>query len=40
MAVLEQLGIEPDGPLGVTELDGLPLPEQTWDPEVPLDSNG
>ena len=39
MAVLEQLGIDPDRPLGATELDGLPLPEQTWDSEVPLDSN-
>ena len=37
MVVLEQLGIEPDGPLGAAELDGLPLPEQTWDSEVPFD---
>ncbi len=36
MAVLEQLGMEPDGPLGAVELDGLPLPEQAWDSEVPL----
>jgi len=37
MAVLEQLGIEPDQELGAAELDGLPLPEQTWDSEVPLE---
>jgi glutaredoxin len=36
MAVLEQLGIEPDGPLGVAELGGLPLPEKAWDSEVPF----
>jgi hypothetical protein len=36
MALLEQLGIEPDGPLGAAELEGLPLPEQAWDAEVPL----
>ena len=38
MAVLEQLSIKPDGALGPAELDGLPLPEQAWDAEVPLDS--
>ena len=38
MAVLEQLGIEPDGALGAAELDGLPLPEKAWDSEVPLGS--
>ncbi len=37
MAVLELLGIEPDQELGAAELDGLPLPEQTWDSEVPLE---
>jgi len=36
MAVLGQLGIEPDGPLGGAELDGLPLPEKVWDSEIPL----
>jgi hypothetical protein len=36
MAVLDQLGIEPDGPLGGAELDGLPLPEKVWDSEIPL----
>lgn len=37
MAVLELLGIAPDKELGAAELDGLPLPQQTWDPEVPLE---
>ncbi len=36
MALLEQLGIEPDEPLGDAELGGLPLPEKAWDSEVPL----
>ena len=36
MAVLDQLGIEPDGPLGAAELEGLPLPEKVWDSEIPL----
>lgn len=27
-------GIEPDGPLSRAELDGLPLPEGVWDPEM------
>ena len=40
MALLEQLGVEPNRPLGTRELDGLPLPEQVWDTEVPLDSSG
>lgn len=38
IAVLEQLGIQPDGALGAAELDGLPLPEQAWDSEIPLGS--
>ena len=37
MAVLELLGIEPDQKIGAAELDGLPLPEQMWDSEVPLE---
>jgi glutaredoxin len=37
MAVLELLGIKPNQKLGAAELDGLPLPEQTWDSEVPLE---
>jgi hypothetical protein len=37
MAVLELLGIEPDQKIGAAELDGLPLPEQKWDSEVPLE---
>ena len=36
MALLEQRGIEPDGPLGEAELDGLPLPEGVYDDEVKL----
>ena len=30
-AVLERLGIEPDGKLTQDELAGLPLPERIWD---------
>ena len=37
MALLEQRGIAPDGPLGDAELDGLPLPEGVYDDEVALD---
>ena len=36
MALLEQRGISPDGPLGDDELDGLPLPEGVYDDEVKL----
>ena len=36
MALLEQRGIAPDGPLGEAELDGLPLPEGVYDDEVKL----
>lgn len=36
MAVLEQAGIAPDGPLGERELAGLPLPEAVYDDEVPM----
>ena len=36
MALLEQRGIAPDGPLGDAELDGLPLPEGVYDDEVAL----
>jgi hypothetical protein len=30
-SLLEQLGIQPDGPLTQSELQGLPLPEKLWD---------
>ena len=36
MALLEQRGIAPAGPLGAAELDGLPLPEGVYDDEVAL----
>ena len=36
MALLEQRGIAPDGPLSDAELDGLPLPEEVYDDEVKL----
>ena len=36
MALLDQRGIIPDGALGDTELDGLPLPEAVYDDEVAL----
>lgn len=36
LALLEHLDIAPDGAFGAAELDGLPLPERTWDSEVPL----
>jgi glutaredoxin len=36
MALLEQRGIAPDGPLGDAELGGLPLPEGVYDDEVAL----
>lgn len=35
-ALLEIAGLPVDGPLGPTELAGLPLPEKVWDSEVPL----
>jgi len=31
MAVLERMGIEPDGPLTPADLAGLPLPERLWE---------
>jgi hypothetical protein len=31
MAVLERMGIEPDGPLTAEDLSGLPLPERLWE---------
>lgn len=31
MAVLQRMGIEPDGPLTATDLEGLPLPERLWE---------
>ena len=39
MALLEQRGIAPDGPLGDAELDGLPLPEGVYDDEVALSAD-
>jgi glutaredoxin len=33
-SLVEQSGCVPDGPLGGTELAGLPLPEGLWDQEV------
>ncbi len=36
MDVLRLQGIEPDGPLGPRELDGLPLPDHVYDDEVEL----
>jgi hypothetical protein len=31
MAVLERMGIQPDGPLTAEDLAGLPLPERLWE---------
>jgi hypothetical protein len=31
MAVLERMGIQPDGPLTTADLAGLPLPERLWE---------
>ena len=31
VAVLERMGIEPDGPLTASDLAGLPLPERLWE---------
>jgi hypothetical protein len=31
VAVLERIGIEPDGPLTASDLAGLPLPERLWE---------
>jgi hypothetical protein len=31
MAVLERIGIPPDGPLSADDLAGLPLPERLWE---------
>lgn len=30
MKVMEMMGVEPDGPLGEAEFEGLPLPENIW----------
>ena len=34
--LLEMRGVEPRPPLSPALLDGLPLPREVWDPEVPL----
>jgi hypothetical protein len=34
MLLLQESGIEPDGPLTETDLAGLPLPRQVWDDEA------
>jgi hypothetical protein len=31
MAVLERMGIQPNGPLSAADLKGLPLPERLWE---------
>ena len=31
VAVLERMGIQPDGPLTASDLAGLPLPERLWE---------
>jgi hypothetical protein len=31
VAVLERVGIQPDGPLTASDLAGLPLPERLWE---------
>jgi len=33
LLILEKLGIAPDGPLTMQDLEGLPLPEKAWDGE-------
>lgn len=35
-AIVENFGIEPDGPLGDSELAGLPLPEHIYDDEIDM----
>jgi hypothetical protein len=34
MLLLQENGIEPDGPLTEADLAGLPLPRQVWDDEA------
>lgn len=36
MAVVQQSGVTPDGPLGEDELGGLPLPDEVYDDEIAL----
>ena len=36
MTILGSLGLTPDGALGPAELEGLPLPDEVWDSEVPF----
>ena len=31
IAVLERMGVAPDGPLTADDLEGLPLPERLWE---------
>jgi len=38
MTVVAAAGFEPDGPLGEAELGGLPLPDEVYDDEVPLNT--
>ena len=38
MAVVADSGLEPDGPLGEAELGGLPLPDEVYDDEVPMNA--
>ncbi len=38
MTVVTEAGLEPDGPLGEAELGGLPLPDEVYDDEVPLET--
>ena len=36
MTVVANAGLKPDGPLGEAELGGLPLPDEVYDDEVPM----
>ncbi|MFP6691029.1 MAG: glutaredoxin family protein [Alphaproteobacteria bacterium] len=36
VTVVANAGLEPDGPLGEAELGGLPLPDEVYDDEVPM----
>ena len=36
MTVVANAGFEPDGPLSEAELGGLPLPDEVYDDEVPM----
>ena len=38
MTVVADAGLQPDGPLGEAELGGLPLPDEVYDDEVPLNA--